>query len=195
MCRLIASASCGARAGGVPPSTLPQRSRAENSNKTTSRAFSVDVHRGHHLLAHRRSYSVTTSWRSSANNSCSPPHTLPGRHSSGSCGTGSTISSNKNAPRTISRQQNSRDRWRARRQPETKPKGCVKPRSELAASFARRLEALHLRARRCLPCRRHFAEQECHILLFERKTTAHTGDVVTEKTRTIEEQLGSGTPK
>jgi mannose-6-phosphate isomerase-like protein (cupin superfamily) len=39
------------------------------------------------------------------------------------------------------------------------------------------------------------AEQECHILLFERKSTAHTGDVVTEKTRTIEEQLGSGTPK
>jgi mannose-6-phosphate isomerase-like protein (cupin superfamily) len=39
------------------------------------------------------------------------------------------------------------------------------------------------------------AEQECHILLFERKSTAHTGDVITEKTRTIEEQLGSGTPK
>jgi hypothetical protein len=31
--------------------------------------------------------------------------------------------------------------------------------------------------------------------LFERKSTAHTGDVITEKTRTIEEQLGSGTPK
>src|SRR3984957_17706171 len=30
------------------------------------------------------------------------------------------------------------------------------------------------------------AEQECHILLFERKSTAHTGDVITEKTRTIE---------
>jgi mannose-6-phosphate isomerase-like protein (cupin superfamily) len=39
------------------------------------------------------------------------------------------------------------------------------------------------------------AEEECHILLFERKSTAHTGDVITEKTRTIEEQLGSGTPK
>ena len=35
------------------------------------------------------------------------------------------------------------------------------------------------------------AEEECHILLFERKSTAHTGDVITEKTRTIEEQLGS----
>jgi mannose-6-phosphate isomerase-like protein (cupin superfamily) len=33
------------------------------------------------------------------------------------------------------------------------------------------------------------AEEECHILLFERKSTAHTGDVITEKTRTIEEQL------
>jgi mannose-6-phosphate isomerase-like protein (cupin superfamily) len=39
------------------------------------------------------------------------------------------------------------------------------------------------------------AEEECHILLFERKSTAHTGDVITEKTRTIEEQLGSRTPK
>jgi mannose-6-phosphate isomerase-like protein (cupin superfamily) len=35
------------------------------------------------------------------------------------------------------------------------------------------------------------AEEECHLLLFERKTTAHTGDVVTEKTRSIEEQLRS----
>src|SRR5262249_49510451 len=33
------------------------------------------------------------------------------------------------------------------------------------------------------------AEQECHILLFERKSTAHTGDVVTERTRPIEAQL------
>jgi len=33
------------------------------------------------------------------------------------------------------------------------------------------------------------AEDECHVLLFERKSTAHTGDVVTEKTRIIEEQL------
>jgi mannose-6-phosphate isomerase-like protein (cupin superfamily) len=34
------------------------------------------------------------------------------------------------------------------------------------------------------------ADEECHILLFERKTTAHTGNVVTDKTRSIEEQLG-----
>jgi mannose-6-phosphate isomerase-like protein (cupin superfamily) len=33
------------------------------------------------------------------------------------------------------------------------------------------------------------AEQECHILLIERKSTLHTGDVVTDKTRSIEEQL------
>jgi mannose-6-phosphate isomerase-like protein (cupin superfamily) len=36
------------------------------------------------------------------------------------------------------------------------------------------------------------AKDECHILLFERKSTAHTGDVVTEKTRSIQEQLGIG---
>jgi len=34
------------------------------------------------------------------------------------------------------------------------------------------------------------AAEECHILLVERKTTAHTGDVITDKTRSIEEQLG-----
>ena len=34
------------------------------------------------------------------------------------------------------------------------------------------------------------AEEECHVLLFERKSTAHTGDVVIDKTRSIEEQLG-----
>ena len=34
------------------------------------------------------------------------------------------------------------------------------------------------------------ADEECHLLLFERKSTAHTGDVVTDRTRTIEEQLG-----
>ena len=34
------------------------------------------------------------------------------------------------------------------------------------------------------------AEEECHILLFERKSTAHTGNVVIDKTRSIEEQLG-----
>jgi len=33
------------------------------------------------------------------------------------------------------------------------------------------------------------AEEECHVLLIERKSTLHTGNVVTEKTRTIEEQL------
>ncbi|MED5619840.1 cupin domain-containing protein [Ideonella sp. BN130291] len=33
------------------------------------------------------------------------------------------------------------------------------------------------------------AEQECQILLIERKTTLHTGDVVTEKTRSLAEQL------
>lgn len=33
------------------------------------------------------------------------------------------------------------------------------------------------------------AEEECHIMLIERKTTLHTGSVVTEKTRTLEEQL------
>jgi mannose-6-phosphate isomerase-like protein (cupin superfamily) len=33
------------------------------------------------------------------------------------------------------------------------------------------------------------AEEECHFLLFERKSTAHTGDVVTDKTRSIGEQL------
>lgn len=33
------------------------------------------------------------------------------------------------------------------------------------------------------------AEEECHVLLIERKSTLHTGDVVTEKTRSIAEQL------
>lgn len=33
------------------------------------------------------------------------------------------------------------------------------------------------------------ADEECHVLLIERKSTRHTGDVVTEKTRSIEEQL------
>jgi len=33
------------------------------------------------------------------------------------------------------------------------------------------------------------AEQECHLLLIERKSTLHTGGVVTEKTRTLAEQL------
>jgi mannose-6-phosphate isomerase-like protein (cupin superfamily) len=34
------------------------------------------------------------------------------------------------------------------------------------------------------------ADEECHILLFERKSTAHTGDVVTNRTRSIKDQLG-----
>ncbi len=34
------------------------------------------------------------------------------------------------------------------------------------------------------------AEEECAILLIETVTTLHTGDVVTERTRSIEEQLG-----
>lgn len=34
------------------------------------------------------------------------------------------------------------------------------------------------------------ADVECQLLLIERKTTLHTGDVVMEKTRSIAEQLG-----
>ncbi len=33
------------------------------------------------------------------------------------------------------------------------------------------------------------ADEECHLLLIERKSTRHTGDVNTEKTRSLEEQL------
>ena len=33
------------------------------------------------------------------------------------------------------------------------------------------------------------AEQECHLMLIERKTTHHTGDIVTEKTRSLADQL------
>lgn len=33
------------------------------------------------------------------------------------------------------------------------------------------------------------AEQECLIMLIERKATLHTGDVVTAKTRSLTEQL------
>ncbi|WP_211452080.1 cupin domain-containing protein [Collimonas antrihumi] len=33
------------------------------------------------------------------------------------------------------------------------------------------------------------AEEECHLMLIERKTTLHTGDVVSEKTRSVAEQL------
>jgi mannose-6-phosphate isomerase-like protein (cupin superfamily) len=33
------------------------------------------------------------------------------------------------------------------------------------------------------------AEHECHIMLIEKKSTLHTGDVVIEKTRSMEDQL------
>jgi mannose-6-phosphate isomerase-like protein (cupin superfamily) len=33
------------------------------------------------------------------------------------------------------------------------------------------------------------ANEECHILLIERKSTLHTGDIVNEKTRSLDEQL------
>jgi mannose-6-phosphate isomerase-like protein (cupin superfamily) len=33
------------------------------------------------------------------------------------------------------------------------------------------------------------ADEECHIMLIERKSTQHTGDVVTDKTRSLAEQL------
>lgn len=33
------------------------------------------------------------------------------------------------------------------------------------------------------------AERECHVMLIERKTTLHTGNEVTDKTRSIAEQL------
>ena len=33
------------------------------------------------------------------------------------------------------------------------------------------------------------AEQECHLMLIERKSTLHTGNVTTEKTRSLSEQL------
>ena len=34
------------------------------------------------------------------------------------------------------------------------------------------------------------AEEECHIMLIERKSTHHTGGEVTDKTRSLAEQLG-----
>jgi len=34
-----------------------------------------------------------------------------------------------------------------------------------------------------------FAEEECHLMLIERKSTQHTGDVTTGKTRSLAEQL------
>ena len=33
------------------------------------------------------------------------------------------------------------------------------------------------------------ADEECHLLMIERKSTLHTGDVVAEKTKSVEEQL------
>jgi mannose-6-phosphate isomerase-like protein (cupin superfamily) len=33
------------------------------------------------------------------------------------------------------------------------------------------------------------ADEECLLMLIEKKSTLHTGDVVTEKTRSLEEQL------
>ncbi|HEV7671148.1 MAG TPA: cupin domain-containing protein [Thermoanaerobaculia bacterium] len=33
------------------------------------------------------------------------------------------------------------------------------------------------------------ADEECHLLLIERKTTQHTGDATIERTRSLEEQL------
>ncbi len=33
------------------------------------------------------------------------------------------------------------------------------------------------------------AEQECHLMLIERKSTLHTGDVITAKTHSLAEQL------
>lgn len=33
------------------------------------------------------------------------------------------------------------------------------------------------------------ADQECHLLLIERKSTRHTGELVMEKTKSIEDQL------
>lgn len=33
------------------------------------------------------------------------------------------------------------------------------------------------------------ADAECHVMLIERKSTQHTGDVTTDKTRTVAEQL------
>jgi len=33
------------------------------------------------------------------------------------------------------------------------------------------------------------AEEECHVMLIERKSTLHTGEVVNERTRTLAEQL------
>ena len=36
------------------------------------------------------------------------------------------------------------------------------------------------------------AEEECWIALIETVTTAHTGDAITDRTKSVEEQLGGG---
>jgi hypothetical protein len=33
------------------------------------------------------------------------------------------------------------------------------------------------------------ADEECHIMLIERKSTLHTGDLATDKTRSLTDQL------
>jgi mannose-6-phosphate isomerase-like protein (cupin superfamily) len=39
------------------------------------------------------------------------------------------------------------------------------------------------------------ADEECHVMLIERKSTLHTGDMVNERTRSLEDQLRPlGTP-
>ena len=35
------------------------------------------------------------------------------------------------------------------------------------------------------------AEEECHLMLIERKTTLHTGNTISERTRSLTEQLGA----
>jgi hypothetical protein len=35
----------------------------------------------------------------------------------------------------------------------------------------------------------HEHEDECHLMLIERKSTRHTGDTVTDKTRSLADQL------
>ena len=40
-------------------------------------------------------------------------------------------------------------------------------------------------------CHNPVAEKECHLMLIERKSTLHTGNIVTAKTRSLAEQLGN----
>lgn len=39
------------------------------------------------------------------------------------------------------------------------------------------------------------AQEECHVMLIERKATLHTGNIITDRTRSIEEQLRPYAPK